>query len=363
MMIVLVAGVMDSCSYHPVGPTPPCDTCCDTCHKPCDTCHAPCDTCPKAADTTSHNFTWTEMTIPTETTINNVCVFGPNDIWCSGSEMYHYDGMSWKKALFQVKGKSYYDGGLGCGTLFGLPDGTLWAAYAGIIVHFYPNSNTCDEYRAAVFGGGFLYSSWGTSSNNMYFVGKSGVILHFDGTNWTKMESGTTENLEEISGTSNINIWATGYSGHNHTVLTHYNGSLWKVDSISFIPTPLTGGFGSVWCGDSAGHRITIASGSIVYRKTDDGPWRNPDSGKVPNYDGGSYIGIGVRANSHNDLFAIGPWGLITHWNGASWKRYDQFFAPSASGYMTGGASVKGNTACIVGTKDGASWILLGQRQ
>ena len=196
----------------------------------------------------------------------------------------------------------------------------------------------------------------------MYFVGDSGTILHFDGSLWTKMASGTREEIDAIYGTSDNNIWAAGYGGHNHTVLLHYDGTSWTIDPISSLPTAQTGGFGSVWCTDSAGHHITIASNSLVYRKKDANPWRSSDSGKVPNYTSG-YIGVGVIGNSVNDFFAIGGYGLICHWNGRDWYRYDQFFEPGNPSAFTGDESVKGNTICIVGQKNGTSYVLIGQRK
>jgi hypothetical protein len=354
--------VINSCSYHPIDPKPPCDTCCDTCHKPCDTCQTPCDTCPKAADTTSHNFTWTEMTIPTETTINNVWVFGPTDIWCSGSSLYHCDGTAWSPPLlFQAQSRKV--GGLGGGALFGLSDGSFWMCDGSIVEHCFPATKTAIEYRPNIFGG-FLHACWGTSSNNMYFVSDKGVILHFDGTNWTKMESGTTKNLHRIWGTSSNDIWACDYDFSNgQTSLVHYDGAVWSTDPLSMISAGQTGGFLSVWGADSSGHHINFTAGSSVYRKTDNSPWTVIDSlhnpGKLPD---GTFDGMFVCGSKSNDLTVAGSFGLAAHWNGASWRRYDQFLDINNASYFPRQISTKDSTVCIAGTKDGGSWILLGQR-
>jgi hypothetical protein len=39
--------------------------------------------------------------------------------------------------------------------------------------------------------GAHLMSVWGTSSNDVYAVGSNGTILHYDGTAWSQMASGT----------------------------------------------------------------------------------------------------------------------------------------------------------------------------
>jgi hypothetical protein len=99
-------------------------------------------------------------------------------------------------------------------------------------------------------------------------------------------------------------------------------------------------------------------AGDVLFRKTDNGHWRLDAS--VPN---GDHIGFGVKGNTSNDLMVAGGWGLITHWSGNTWHRYDQFFAPGALGYGAEGLSYRGNTACIVGVKNGSSWVLIGQRK
>jgi hypothetical protein len=54
-------------------------------------------------------------------------------------------------------------------------------------------------------------------------VGNDGVILHFNGTDWTLMESGTSEWLYGIWGSDPCHLFAVGSSG---TIL-HYDGNSW----------------------------------------------------------------------------------------------------------------------------------------
>ena len=41
---------------------------------------------------------------------------------------------------------------------------------------------------------------WGSSSNDLYAVGNEGNIAHCNGSKWTKIESGTTVDLLDVSG-------------------------------------------------------------------------------------------------------------------------------------------------------------------
>ena len=70
-----------------------------------------------------------------------------------------------------------------------------------------------------------LYGVWGSSSSNVYAVGASGTILHYNGLIWSDdIESATTEGLRTIWGTGSSDIYSGGDSG---TIL-HYDGISWS---------------------------------------------------------------------------------------------------------------------------------------
>jgi photosystem II stability/assembly factor-like uncharacterized protein len=45
-----------------------------------------------------------------------------------------------------------------------------------------------------------LTAIWGTNNHDIYAVGVAGTVLHYDGTKWTSLASGITDNLRGISG-------------------------------------------------------------------------------------------------------------------------------------------------------------------
>jgi hypothetical protein len=65
-----------------------------------------------------------------------------------------------------------------------------------------------------------LNGVWGSSSTDVFVVGRFGMILHYDGTSWSAMSSGTTDSLLGVWGSSNTDVFAVGSSG---TIL-HYSG-------------------------------------------------------------------------------------------------------------------------------------------
>jgi len=55
------------------------------------------------------------------------------------------------------------------------------------------------------------------------FVGESGTILHYDGSSWTSMESGTTDTLRDVCGSAADDVFAVGDYG----TIVHYDGQKW----------------------------------------------------------------------------------------------------------------------------------------
>lgn len=45
-----------------------------------------------------------------------------------------------------------------------------------------------------------FFGIWGSSGSNVFAVGESGTIVHYDTTSWSPMMSGSTENLHGVWG-------------------------------------------------------------------------------------------------------------------------------------------------------------------
>ena len=64
---------------------------------------------------------------------------------------------------------------------------------------------------------------WGSSANDIFAVGVSGTIRHYNGTAWASMASGTSQYLAGVWGSAANNVFAVGDGG---TILK-YNGTAW----------------------------------------------------------------------------------------------------------------------------------------
>jgi hypothetical protein len=49
----------------------------------------------------------------------------------------------------------------------------------------------------------WLNAVWGSSQNDVYAVGATGTLLHYDGHGWLPMQSGTSSQFESIWGDVN----------------------------------------------------------------------------------------------------------------------------------------------------------------
>jgi hypothetical protein len=78
----------------------------------------------------------------------------------------------------------------------------------------------------------YLLAVWGNSNKDVFAVGFSGAIFHYDGKAWVRMESGTDGWFLGIWGSSPSNVIAAGQKG----CLLHYDGTGWKpIDSGSSL--------------------------------------------------------------------------------------------------------------------------------
>ena len=351
--LVLAGGFSTSCKHYGTEPT-------DT--SKCDTCHKPCDTCNLNHDSLSHAFEWTEYTIDGETSLTGCWIFGDTDIRIVGNYLYKFNGVNFTKlSAYNVTRNMNMGGGWNGYNLFGFDSNDYWLASGSIVYHSVYGTHF-EEFRP-----GNANACWGASSNDMFVVGNSGQIHHYDGTKYTDMVSGTMKNLNSVWGTSHNDVWAAGFNPTTaQSILLHFNGDNWKEETLSNIGDirPFSHALEEVWAVDSNQHHLVVAGGSLLWRGTDDVSWRS-DSGFIKNrLSDGSFIGLfHIRGNTSNDFVATGDGGFISHWNGKTWMRYDDLYNPNNTFYITNAVSMKDNTICVVGAKDGQSWVAVGRRK
>ena len=172
--------------------------------------------------------------------------------------------------------------------------------YSGSIIHYNGNDweTMSTPTRMPIWG------IWGEDSNHIYAVGGNGAILFYNGEKWTLMNSGTRKWLYDIWGADSENIFAVGAG-----VILKFNGNEWE----------------SMMIGDERKTFFTI--------------WGNND----------------------HDVYAAGDFGKIYHYNGLGWTELKSGLAKQVWGIWTSGVHIFAagnvtNNKTIVYHFDGFTW-------
>ncbi len=278
-------------------------------------------------DSTSNNFIWQIDTLGSQgSDFSDAWGTGPDNIYAVGfiydpepgnygTCVMHWNGVKWSPMNLIAA----------MGTIYGFSDNDIWVGGSdGVVYNPHAVAYHWDGKTWSKYDIGFLYGIekfWGTSSKNLYAVGGEGIIMKYDGTKWNSMASNTQQLLYDIWGTSDSDIYACGGNDDNGSgVLLHYDGKTWMTlydqNTQSNGSNPV-GYAKSLW-GFSKDNYILS-------------PWGGSFQGSVKKWTpifppkGNTFIEA-IRGTSAKNYFLLGDFNLIIHWNGKSWKRFDQFY-------------------------------------
>lgn len=236
-----------------------------------------------------------------------------------------------------------------------------------------------------------LYGVWGTSSSDVYVVGRGGTIHHFDGADWSAMDGGIEEDLRDVWGSSADDVFAVGHGG----TVVHYDGSDWSTMApvtsaslfavwgaspndvyavgtgstvIHYVGTEWrarvvgTGRFflNDVW-GSSAQEVFVVGGGGAIAR-FDGIRWEPMISGTAQDL-------LGIWGASPDDVFVVGEVGTILHYDGSDWTTMasgstDNLWAVWGTSptdvYAAGGFLSTGSIATIL-HYDGTAWSVVAR--
>ncbi len=71
--------------------------------------------------------------------------------------------------------------------------------------------------------GNHLNAVWGSSTSDVWAVGSAGMALHWDGTTWSYVETGTSDSLYAVRGIGSNAVWAVGFGGR----ILFWDGAHW----------------------------------------------------------------------------------------------------------------------------------------
>ncbi len=328
---------------------------------------------PAGPDTTNHNFVWRIDTLGdgNSSIIRDVFIVDENNIWVVGDISIkdssgnfittpfgaaHWNGYQWQ--LFQLPAQTPpgYTSYLRPKGIFALASNDLWLASGGVhrfngsIIQSYWINDFPGNPNPILDPGQSPEKLWGISNTDMYVVGKQGTVAHFNGTNWQKIESGTSTDINDIWG---ITDSLTGKSHILAAVGDRYSlgdYGILKFEGLSAKDTlaeglPVNTTLHTVWF--SRDSPIYIGGGHGVFYHSGS-QWVEVD---LP-----QYFPTRIRGNAANDVFVCGAFGLFAHYNGSSWRVYQGF-----SGSLEG-LAVKDDVVVAVGTVNSRGLVIIGRR-
>ena len=322
-------------------------------------------------DTTSHNFTFETYSFGGQAgscTLYDVAIIDENNIWAVGEiniadtsqngyttyNAVHWNGKDWelKRIPILLNGTLFYPV---IKSIFAFNENDIWFE-AGI--HW--DGIAFKQIPFNIQWNGNVNKLWGSSSNDLYAVGNNGNIAHYNGSSWTKIESGTELNINDMYGAYNnetnqyeILAIASDYPDGINKYLFQING--YSVEQLSTYPImwPLF----SVWF---VPYREYYTAGSGIYQKhlLQNNRWEN-DVLQIT-----SYTSTSIRGNNVNDVFVVGAFGDLVHFNGVSWK--NDYKDPVLNNGAYSKVAVKRNLVVAVGSNqvsiNSEAVILVGRR-
>ena len=304
----------------------------------------------KTLNTTSHNFTWQTFTfggIGGSSVLNDVAIIDENNVWAVG-EIYadttgqaynavHWNGSSWEllKLQFYTFCGQTSTGSYPAKAIFAFDNGEIWISSSGDKIALLENGIQIDKFCLPSNVSMSINKIWGSSSDDLYAVGNGGNIAHYKNGSWSRIESGTTTNINDVWG---INDSTANNSLALCTVSSRYHLGDYKLLSISgntaneYFNWPYTRLYG-IWF-NSPRNIYIVGAGAYVYKNS------RLKTINLPT----NYFLTRVKGNALNDVYISTSDALIFHYDGIDWNEFSNGIY---GGYE--GMDIKSNTVALVG--------------
>jgi hypothetical protein len=227
-------------------------------------------------------------------------------------------------------------------------DETFFVGEAGTIVHYDGHGDWC---RFAPATDQVLWWVWGASASDVYAGGQGGVLLHWDGRGWARLGVPFATGdpvIYGIWGASADDVWLVGGD-----FKLDAPGLLLRGNARSgFAPvsacTPPTFNQFKI-SGVAANDLWTVGGPGDAYHF--DGVQLRHDVLRAPGLDATLPADrlITVYARATDDVFAIGGTqnGVVFHWDGAAWS----FVGEPDADPLSGGCAARGDDLYVVGVQ------------
>ncbi len=321
----------------------------------------------KTLNTTSHNFTWQIFTFGQHSSsiLYDVAIIDENNIWAVG-EIYAdttgqaYNAVHWNGTSWELKRIRYYGA---CSAVEYPPLKAIYAFSANNIVitnggsiGWFDGNTVRLDCGVNPLLTGAINKMWGSSSNDLYVVGNSGSIAHYQNGVWSKVESGTATNLNDIWGyydridneESVLSVASNIMHLGEYRLLAISNNTAHDTLNWTYNDYWLK----TVWFKNKYSPVYIGGGGIKVYKRN---YWEEQH---ISN----NFIQC-IRGTDVNDIFASGDNGFLGHFNGIQWHIYNELYSETV--FLR--TVIRGNTVIIVGynfsgLQVGEAILVIGKR-
>jgi hypothetical protein len=155
----------------------------------------------------------------------------------------------------------------------------------------------------------------------VWAAGEAGTLLHWNGSAWTEVASGTSSALRALAGTSTTNVWAAGLDG----TLLHFDGTSWSATQKSGSPWSFATGPNERPIYALFATPKQLWAGGSGARSFDGTKWSEPHhASHLPT--------MALWAADPQNVWAVGLQGTVTRWEGHHWVRTGNDMGPNFLG-------------------------------
>ena len=319
-------------------------------------------------DTTSHDFIFETFTFggtAGSSTLYDVAIINEDNIWAvgeilvadtsqNGYTMYnavHWNGSDWKlkRIMFYTICGQPHQNAYAASSIFAFSVNDIWVAMLGSQIARLNDTTQIATQCIPIS----VRKLWGSDNQNIYAVGVNGKIAYYNGTLWTRIESGTEISIIDVFGVVN-------QTNNQHKVFCAVsdiinNPGQYKILTISennYIDSlhwNLDRSTASTWSNN--GWIVYASGGGVFNNKTRS--WEEERS--IP-----LYYTNRIRGNGLNDIFVVGDFALLAQFNGKKWNVYQELLQLPLTSFNS--ITVNENIIAIVGYNGEKALIIIGRR-
>jgi hypothetical protein len=320
---------------------------------------------PDGSDTTSHNFSWQVQMLGDggSSVLHDVAIINDTLAYAVGELYLHdstgqldpisYNFAQWNGQQWRISREA---SNVGIRAILAFSPSDIWVATGG---PYHWNGSNWRSYSITGVFYGNVNALWGVDSSNVYMVGENGAIAHYNGSVWQKIETGTTLPILDIWGAVNPNTGVTEiYAVASNTIDFPAGKKLLRItatQAVAMSDSGLNVFLTSIWF--SPGTRYYIVGSGVFYSSSinQSTVWQGGPNIVT------SYWTNAIRGTAANDIFLVGSYGDVVHFNGSTWKSFQGQTGMAVGNYWS--VALKGNLSIAVGGNGDRAVVAIGRRR